>query len=360
MSASAAVGVVGAGTMGRGIAQLCAQRGRAVLLYDAAPGAAASARAAIEASLAGLSAKGKLTASEAASALSRVAVAASLEDLSVAALVVEAVTENLAVKRALFRELDRALPSGSVLATNTSSLSVGAVAAGIGSPERALGMHFFNPPTLMKLVEVVRGPETGERAFRAAWTFAEELGKTPVGVKDTPGFIVNRVVRPFYLQALRLAGEGAGGIEEIDREIRELGALPMGPFELMDLIGLDVNLSITRVIYEALGRPKRLEPHFIQERLVEAGRFGRKTGSGFYLYADGRPSGANPEASRMAPPGQARARRGGAWARVRDAVIEEAEIAANDGVAAEADIDTAVRLAMNFPKGPFQWRAERG
>ncbi|HVE14470.1 MAG TPA: 3-hydroxyacyl-CoA dehydrogenase NAD-binding domain-containing protein, partial [Elusimicrobiota bacterium] len=265
------VGVVGAGTMGRGIAQLCAQKGFPVLLHDVSTEAAEKAARVIQDDLSSSATKGALTPEEAAQARSRVRPAAALEELASADIVIEAIFEDLAAKRELFARLEPLLKPRAILATNTSSLAVGAIAEGSPSPGRILGMHFFNPATMMRLIEVVRAPLTEEGAFRRAWAFALELGKTPVEAKDTPGFIVNRVVRPFYLQAQSVAGEGGTSFERIDNEVRDLGGLPMGPFKLMDLIGLDVNLAISRSIYQALKKPERLKPHFIQERLVEAG-----------------------------------------------------------------------------------------
>lgn len=348
------VGVVGAGTMGRGIAQLCAQSGFSAVLFDSAPGAAAAGlRAASEGIAKGL-ARGKLSREKAEKASAALSAAGSLEALAPCDVLIEAVAEDLAVKRALFERLDGLAKPDALLVTNTSSLRVADVMARVGRPGRALGIHFFNPAPVMRLVELVRAPRTEEAAFERARAFVEALGKTAVEVKDSPGFIVNRVVRRFYLEGLRLAGQGAGSFAEIDAALKAAG-LPMGPFELMDLIGLDVNLAISRAIFEALGRPERLRPHAIQQELVGLGAHGRKAGRGFYLYGEGGPDGENPEASALLPARRA-VERSEIARRVLAAVASEAELALEEGAASREGIDTAVKLAMNFPFGPFEWR----
>ena len=344
--------------MGRGVAQLCAQSGFLVLLYDAVPEALGKAKSRLREALSSGVQKGKLSAGEADAAEARVACTESLEGLADAKIVVEAAPEELPLKQRLFVALDRITAPSTVLATNTSSLLVAEIAAGVKHPDRVLGLHFFNPPVAMKLVEVARTRATSEEAYRLAWELVVALGKTPVAVKDTPGYVVNRVVRPFYLEAQRIAGEGRGSFRFVDQALRELGGVPMGPFELMDLIGLEVNLAISRSIHSALGSPERLKPHFIQERLVESGRFGRKTRKGFYVYEGGKPVGENPEALGLLPSGQTPTQPRYLCERILGAVSAEAALAAAEGVASEADIDTAVQLAMNFPKGPLQWRRD--
>ena len=350
------IGVVGAGTMGTGIAQLCAQAGFSVKVHDPAPSALKALPRKLRAGLDAAVLKGRLTTQQSDRAFHSVSAAASLDELAGADLVIEAGPEDLELKRRIFAALDACCPEA-VLATNTSSLSVAAIAAAVSSPRRVLGMHFFNPPVATKLIELVRAPKTSEEVFAAAWDFVvTALRKTPVDVKDTPGFIVNRVMRPYYLESQRTALAGAG-IAGLDLAARERGGVPMGPFELMDLIGLDVNLSITRSLYEAFGRPERFAPSALQEKIVGLGHTGRKAGRGFYLYKDGRPAGENPEALALLPPGGRLSPEAG-WQRVLDAVIAEARLAAEEGVAGANDIDTAVKLAMNLPRGPFQWRVE--
>ncbi|MBI5631676.1 MAG: 3-hydroxybutyryl-CoA dehydrogenase [Elusimicrobia bacterium] len=349
------VGVVGAGTMGSGLAQLCAQSGFSVKISDADPVALEKAREGIRQNLDQAVLKGKLTLLQSQRALFSIGFSPEIRELEGADLVIEAVSEDLGLKRRVFQELDLICPQA-ILATNTSSLSVAAIAAAAAAPERVLGMHFFNPPLVMKLVELSRAPRTSLEAFQAAWDFAlTALRKTPVEVKDTPGFIVNRVMRPFYLEALRLACQ-AGGFAALDEACRTIGETPMGPFELMDLIGLDVNLAITKAIYQALDRPERFAPSPLQESLVAAGCLGRKNEAGFYLYKAGRPTGENPKALALLP-AASRLPPDEVWRRVMGAVAAEAERLFQEGAAGKSDIDMAVKLAMNFAKGPFEWLA---
>lgn len=347
------VGVVGAGTMGAGIAQLCAQSGFPVKLFDPLPGAVERGLERIGQSLDAAVLKGRLTTQQAERARHAIAPAASLDELAGAELVIEAAPERLALKRELFQKLAAVCPDA-ILATNTSSLSVAAIAEGVPSPERVLGMHFFNPPVAMKLVELVRAPKTSPAAFQEAWDFVLlALRKTPVDCKDTPGFIVNRVMRPYYVESQRLLSEGGLTPAFVDERARSSGA-PMGPFELMDLIGLDVNLAITESIYEALGRPERFSPPALQRELVGAGELGRKTAKGFYLYEHGKASAVNPRVEAALKTGP----RHDPWPRLAGAVRAEAERVVSEGAAGKSDIDLAIRLAMNFPKGPFEWQLE--
>lgn len=347
------VAVIGAGTMGAGIAQLCAQNGFSVKVHDALPEALQSFPAKLRKSLDAAVLKGRLTTMQAERTFRSVTVCEKIEDLAGADLVIEAASEDLAVKQGLFSRLDTICPDA-ILATNTSSLSVGAIAGSVNAPARVMGIHFFNPPVVMKLVEMVRGPKTDPKIFQAAWDFVVMgLRKTPVDVKDRPGFIVNRVMRPYYVQAQRCLAEGAP-ISGLDAAARSIGGVPMGPFELMDLIGLDVNYAITVSIYEALGRPQRFAPPALQKQLVEAGCLGRKSGKGFYLYDAGKLVGENP----LAVAGAGALPSAAAWSRLIGSVIAEAELVRREGVAGKSDIDTAIRLAMNFPKGPFEWRSE--
>jgi 3-hydroxybutyryl-CoA dehydrogenase len=349
------VGVVGAGTMGAGIAQLCAQSGFSVKVFDAAPAALEKLKTRLKDGLDAAVLKGRLTTYQAERAFHAVSPASSLEEMAGADLIIEAAAEDLKVKRELFAKLDALCPD-SVLATNTSSLCVADIAAATKAPQRVLGVHFFNPPVAMKLVEMVRAPKTSPETFAAVWEFVMAgLRKTPIDVLDRPGFVVNRVMRPYYVEAQRQAAAGCSPAA-LDETARRVGGVPMGPFELMDLIGLDVNLSITRVLYEALGRPERFIPPELQIKLVAAGQTGRKAGRGFYLYENGKKGGENPEAlgSRTDSPPFPEA----AWEAVIGAVISEAELAHGEGVAGKADIDTAIKLAMNFPRGPFEWRKQ--
>ena len=349
------VAVVGAGTMGLGIAQLCAQSGFGVKVHDPSPVALGALPGRLKKSLDAAVLKGKLGTQQAERAFHGVSAAAGIEDLAGAEMVIEAAPEDLALKREIFEKLSRLCPDA-VLATNTSSLSVAAIMERAVCPERTLGTHFFNPPVAMKLVEMIRTDKTSSETFREAFDFVlMGLKRTPVDVKDVPGFIVNRVMRPYYVTSQSLAG-GAASFKSIDEACRELGGVPMGPFELMDLIGLDTNLEITRSIYEALGRPERFAPPALQRSLVERGMNGRKSGKGFYLYGGVKPAVENPDALALRGAGGASGAQ--AWASLRAALIAEAERVVDEATASACDVDVAIKLAMNFPKGPFEWRKE--
>ena len=288
----AAVAVIGAGAMGAGIAQIAAQAGHRVLLHDARPNAAADAQRAVAATLRGLAAKGKLTSAAAEEAAARIEPIETIGDAAGAALVIEAIVEDLAVKRRLFADLERMVPADTILATNTSSLSVTALAAGLAHPARVVGMHFFNPAPILPLVEVISGLATAPAIAQTIHATAAAWGKTPVFASSTPGFIVNRCARPFYAEGLRLLTERAGDCATIDAVMREAGGFRMGPFELMDLIGHDVNFAVTRSVWEAYFGDPRFLPSVLQRELVDAGFLGRKSGRGFYDYAQGAPKPA--------------------------------------------------------------------
>ncbi|TCO81259.1 3-hydroxyacyl-CoA dehydrogenase [Plasticicumulans lactativorans] len=287
---SATVAVIGAGTMGAGIAQVAAQAGHPVLLYDAAAGAAERGVQGILRTLGKLVDKGRLGADALADIRGRLRAAATLEELAPAGLVIEAIVENLDVKRELFARLEALVAADAILATNTSSISVTAIAAKLGRPGRLAGMHFFNPAPLMKLVEVVSGLATSAEVAARVHATCEAWGKAPVHAKSTPGFIVNRVARPYYAEGLRLLGEGAADVATLDALLREAGGFRMGPFELMDLIGHDVNFAVTSSVFAAYFNDPRFTPSLIQQELVAAGYLGRKSGRGFYDYAEGAPA----------------------------------------------------------------------
>jgi 3-hydroxybutyryl-CoA dehydrogenase len=282
-----AVGVVGAGTMGGGIAQLACLAGARTLLHDPDPAALERGAAGVRANLAKGAERGRWSAAEAEAAAARLEPATSLEDLTPCALVVEAAPERLDLKRELFARLSEIVAPDAVLATNTSSIPVTAIAAAATQPERVVGMHFFNPAPLMRLLEVVAGEESGEAALATARTLGAAMGKVVIDAADGPGFLVNRVNRPFGLEALRLVTEQLASVEVVDRIVRVGGGFRMGPFELMDLVGVDVGFDVSRSFHElSFGEP-RWRPSPLTARLVAAGRTGRKSGRGYYDYRDG-------------------------------------------------------------------------
>ena len=350
---SAPIGVAGAGTMGAGIAQLACLAGFETLLHDPDPKALERGCEKLRAGLERGVERGRCSEGEAARAAACLVAVAGLDELAPCGLVIEAAPEDLALKRGLFARLESACAPAAVLATNTSSLPVTEIAADAARPERICGMHFFNPPARMKLVELVAAERTGEPALAAAAAVAERMGRTVIRCSDSPGFIVNRCNRPFALESLRLLEAGIATPVEIDRAIRDLGGYPMGPFELIDLIGVDVNLEVARSFYRQRPEP-RWQPSPLQAEMVTEGRLGRKAGRGFYEYDDrGRPTDSDGgELDR------ALGRR--VLERVVAQLVNEACFAAEEGVAAPAEIDAAMRLGLNHPRGPFEWGRELG
>jgi len=283
-SANVKIGVVGAGTMGSGIAQISAQAGFETVVYDVSQEFIDKGLERIRASLQRFAARGKITAEEERRILARLTGVLKLDGLSASALVIEAAPEQLDLKREIFKKLDAICAPETLLATNTSSFSVTAIAGATRLPERVLGMHFFNPPPLMALVEVIRAERTSPAVVEKGLALARQLGKTPVTAKDTPGFIVNRIARSFYNEALRILSDDQAEVLTVDRVMKEAGGFPMGPFELMDLIGIDINFAATQSLYEASFHDPRFRPNPIQQRMLLAGNLGRKTGRGFYNY----------------------------------------------------------------------------
>ncbi|SUD69758.1 3-hydroxyacyl-CoA dehydrogenase [Pseudomonas putida] len=284
LNTSTQIAVIGAGAMGSGIAQVAAAAGHPVWLYDARDGVAEKSRQQIRAIFSRLVEKGKMTSEHAALAGEALKVATALEDVAQAGLVIEAIVEDLEAKRQLFSELEAVIDPRALLATNTSSVSVTAIAAKLEHPHRLAGLHFFNPAPLMALVEIVSGLATAPDVAQTLYETAEGWGKKPVHTRSTPGFIVNRVARPFYAEALRLMEEQVSSASTLDALLREGGRFPMGPFELMDLIGHDVNFAVTCSVFNAYFQDPRFKPSLTQQELVMAGYLGRKSGRGFYPY----------------------------------------------------------------------------
>lgn len=287
LNKDAAIAVIGAGAMGAGIAQVAAQAGHPVALFDTREGAAAQAIAGIARQLGKRVEAGKLDAAERDATVARLRPVARLEDLAGSALVVEAIVENLQIKRELFEKLEAICGDDCILASNTSSLSITSLAATLQRPERVAGLHFFNPAPVMALVEIVAGLASDKAVVDCLYATARAWGKKPVHTKSTPGFIVNRVARPFYAESLRLLQEGASDCASLDALLRDAGGFRMGAFELTDLIGHDVNYAVTCSVFDAYYGDFRFQPSLIQKELVDAGRFGRKSGRGFYDYAEG-------------------------------------------------------------------------
>jgi len=357
---SRAVAVIGAGAMGSGIAQVAAQAGHEVYLVDAFEGAAATARDRLASMLARLAAKGRITLAEADAATANIHVTDSAAELPECALVIEAIRENLDDKQALFAAVARSQPAGTLFASNTSSLDITAIAQGLPHPERVLGLHFFNPPPLMRLVEVIHGRLTSDESLTVATQLMRAWGKTPVRCTSTPGFIVNRVARPFYGEAQRMVETGVADAATIDLAMREVGGFRMGPMELTDLIGQDVSLAVGTSVWEQTGRDERYTPTELQRQLVADGRLGRKSGQGVFRYdASGQPLDAAPDRA-LAVALTAGPIVTNPVGRTIAMLVNEAVDLVARGEASAEDVDTAMELGTNYPKGPIAWGAEIG
>lgn len=341
--------VVGAGTMGAGIAQLSAQKGFETWLYDLSADQLGKAQAGINKSLTSLLEKGKIDATSHEAMLSRIQFVSHLDAAQHADLVIEAIVENLTVKHEVFKALEGLVSPTCILASNTSSLSIASISSALKQPERFLGIHFFNPATLMPLVEIIPSVLTHQAVVGQSQEIILAMGKTVALCKDTPGFIVNRVARPFYGEALRIYEEGLADFVTIDYAMTSIGGFKMGPFELMDYIGNDVNYTVTETVFEAFYYDPRFKPSFTQKRLKEAGLYGRKTGRGFYDYSMDR---GNPTAND--------ALHQVIFMRIIAMLINEAYDAVLMQVAAPSDVDLAMMKGVNYPKGLLAWSEEIG
>lgn len=359
LSRDTAVAVIGAGAMGSGIAQVAATAGHPVALVDAVTGAVEEAVARIIASLQRQEAKGRISSAQLEEIVERITPVEAVAGLPPCGLVVEAVREDLETKRALFTRVAASQPADAILATNTSSLDITTIAAGIPGPGRVIGLHFFNPPAAMRLVEVVGGAESAAEVLEAATELMRAWGKAPVRCTSTPGFIVNRVARPFYGEAQRMLMDGVADAATLDAAVRSAG-FRMGPLELTDFIGQDVNLAVGTSVWEQTGRDPRYEPTALQQQLVAAGHLGRKSGQGVYRYGpDGSALDAAPDQARVAEL-LAGPLETNPVARTLAMLVNEAVDLVRRGEATAEDVDTAMTLGTNYPRGPIAWGRDIG
>ena len=349
------VAILGAGAMGTGIGQIAAQKGCEVVYFDNYPGAIGRSSASIEKVFGRLVEKGRMSEDERTETLARMHWSDDLGSIDGADLVVEAVIEDLQVKKELLHKAEQHLSDTAWLCTNTSSLSIAALSSGLKHPERFGGLHFFNPAPLMPLVEIVPGIQSSEDFADTMEALMLDWGKVPVVAKDTPGFIVNKVARPFYSEAIKLYEEGIASVSEIDAAVKSLG-FRMGPFELTDLIGHDVNYTVTETVWSQFFYDPRFRPSITQKRLFEAGLLGRKTGRGFYNYSSGMDAAVLAQENAELDPilGEKIVER------ILCLIINEALDAVWLGIASPDNVDLAMTKGVNYPKGPISWGQEMG
>ncbi|WP_298426605.1 3-hydroxyacyl-CoA dehydrogenase NAD-binding domain-containing protein [uncultured Kordia sp.] len=352
------VGIIGSGTMGSGIAQVAATAGCIVKLYDTKQVALDKSKAALEKILNRLIQKGRIDEAEKSRIQGNISYVDSLKDLGDSDLTIEAIIENLDIKQKVFSELETYLSDEAIIASNTSSLSIASIASSLQKPERCIGIHFFNPAPLMKLVEVIPAIQTSQEVLDKATQTIADWKKVVAVAKDTPGFIVNRVARPFYGESLRIYEEGLADFATIDKALRTLGGFRMGPFQLMDFIGNDVNYTVTETVFTAFYFDARYKPSFTQKRLSEAGYLGRKTGKGYYDYDENgkqitRHSELDSESNNNELANQI-------FDRVLVMLINEAADALFLNIASAEDIDNAMTKGVNYPKGLLAWADEKG
>ena len=346
------IGIIGSGTMGAGIAQVAAQHGNQVIVIDTNLVALEKAKKGIDTTLQKLVDKQKITAEKSIEISNAITWNNQFEVLKNCDLIIEAIVENLTIKQNLFAELEAIVSDECILATNTSSLSITSIAANCNKPERVIGIHFFNPAPVMELVEIVPALQTSAAKTSKAISIIDSWNKKTVTTKDTPGFIVNRIARPFYSEAIRIYEEGMASIETIDYAMKTIGGFKMGPFELMDLIGHDVNYMVTETVWTSFYFDPRYTPSFTQKRLVEAKWFGKKSGRGFYNYADG--------AIKNDPESKDNVLLENIFIRILVMLMNEAANALYLNVANKEDIDLAMTKGVNYPKGLLKWADEIG
>ncbi|WP_379966453.1 3-hydroxyacyl-CoA dehydrogenase NAD-binding domain-containing protein [Epilithonimonas sp. UC225_85] len=345
------IAIVGSGAMGSGIAQILAIARNEVLLYDSNPLAVEKAGQNLEAQFQKLAEKRKMTFEEAETYFDNIRLSDKLSELKDSELIIEAIVEDLEIKKDLFQKLEGLVSEDCILATNTSSLSIASIASACQKPERVIGIHFFNPAPLMALVEVIPAVQTDKNLVSKVKSLVESWKKLPVIAKDTPGFIVNRVARPFYGEAIRILEEGIADCATIDFAMTSLGGFKMGPFELMDFIGHDVNYRVTESVFKEFFYDPKFKPSFAQKRLFEAGYFGRKSGKGFYDYyenAEQPKPNDNPELLELI------------FKRILVMLMNEASDVYFLNVASAEDIDLAMTKGVNYPKGLLKWADEFG
>jgi len=345
------VGIIGSGTMGSGIAQVAATAGCKVKIYDTKAEALAKAKVSLEKILARLIEKGRITETEKIRIQGNIAYVDNLKELGDSDLTIEAIIEDLNIKKKVFQELETHVSKNCIIASNTSSLSIASIASSLEKAERCVGIHFFNPAPLMKLVEVIPSIQTSEETLRISELTIKDWGKVVAVAKDTPGFIVNRVARPFYGEALRIYEEGVANFATIDWAMKTKGEFRMGPFELMDFIGNDVNYTVTESVFTAFYFDPRYKPSFTQKRFSEAGYLGRKSGRGYYNYAEGAVAEVVNEDMDLAEL---------IFERVLVMLINEAADALFLNIASAEDIDNAMTKGVNYPKGLLAWADEKG
>ena len=345
------VGIIGGGAMGSGIAQIAATAGHQVVLFDTKGEALNLSKSKLAKVMARLVEKGKLTLEKAKAIQGRISYADNLEAIAESGIVIEAIVENLDIKKSVFSSVEKMVSEDCILASNTSSLSIASIAAACEKSERVIGIHFFNPAPLMPLVEIIPAIQTSKAIAIEARAIIDSWKKVTVLAKDTPGFIVNRVARPFYGEAIRILEEGVADIATIDWAMKEIGGFRMGPFELTDYIGHDVNYVVTETVFKEFFYDQRYKPSFSQKRLLEAGRLGRKSGHGFYDYSEGA---VKPEPNTDIVLGTK------IVDRVVAMLINEAIDALFLNIASAKDIDLAMTKGVNYPKGLLAWADEKG